>query len=70
MIEVKFQGRGGQGAVTASELLGRSFFLEGKCPQAFSCSLEAPRKPLYGFCGWMNSRYFRARSNIGPCGGL
>jgi len=36
MIEIKFRGRGGQGAVIASEILGRAFFLEGKYPQCFS----------------------------------
>jgi 2-oxoacid:acceptor oxidoreductase gamma subunit (pyruvate/2-ketoisovalerate family) len=36
VIEIKFRGRGGQGAVVASEILGRAFFLEGKYPQSFS----------------------------------
>ncbi len=36
MIEIKFRGRGGQGAVVASEILGRAFFMEGKYPQCFS----------------------------------
>jgi 2-oxoacid:acceptor oxidoreductase gamma subunit (pyruvate/2-ketoisovalerate family) len=36
MMEIKFKGRGGQGAVIASEILGRAFFLEGKYPQCFS----------------------------------
>jgi 2-oxoacid:acceptor oxidoreductase gamma subunit (pyruvate/2-ketoisovalerate family) len=36
MIEIKFKGRGGQGNVVASEILGRAFFLEGKYPQCFS----------------------------------
>ncbi len=36
MIEITFKGRGGQGAVIASEMLGRAFFLEGKYPQCFS----------------------------------
>jgi 2-oxoacid:acceptor oxidoreductase gamma subunit (pyruvate/2-ketoisovalerate family) len=36
MIEIKFKGRGGQGVVVASEILGRAFFLEGKYPQCFS----------------------------------
>ena len=50
MIEVKFQGRGGQGAVTASEILGRSFFLEGKYPQAFSLfGGERRGAPVFGF---------------------
>jgi 2-oxoisovalerate/pyruvate ferredoxin oxidoreductase gamma subunit len=50
MIEVKFQGRGGQGAVTASEILGRSFFIEGKYPQAFSLfGGERRGAPVFGF---------------------
>ncbi len=50
MIEVKFQGRGGQGAVTAAEILGRSFFLEGKYPQAFSLfGGERRGAPVFGF---------------------
>jgi len=50
MIEVKFQGRGGQGAVTASEILGKSFFLEGKYPQAFSLfGGERRGAPVFGF---------------------
>lgn len=36
MIEIKFRGRGGQGAIVASEILGRAFFMEGKQPQCFS----------------------------------
>jgi 2-oxoacid:acceptor oxidoreductase gamma subunit (pyruvate/2-ketoisovalerate family) len=36
MIEVKFIGRGGQGAVIASQILAKVFFLMGKYPQCFS----------------------------------
>jgi 2-oxoacid:acceptor oxidoreductase gamma subunit (pyruvate/2-ketoisovalerate family) len=36
MIEVKFYGRGGQGAVIASQILAKVFFLMGKYPQCFS----------------------------------
>lgn len=36
MIEIKFCGRGGQGAVVASEILAKCFFLMGKYPQCFS----------------------------------
>jgi 2-oxoacid:acceptor oxidoreductase gamma subunit (pyruvate/2-ketoisovalerate family) len=36
VIEIRFQGRGGQGAVVASEILGRALFDEGKYPQSFS----------------------------------
>ncbi len=35
MIEIRFHGRGGQGAVIASELLAQAAFLEGKHPQSF-----------------------------------
>jgi 2-oxoisovalerate/pyruvate ferredoxin oxidoreductase gamma subunit len=50
MIEVKFRGRGGQGAVIASEILGKSLFLEGKWPQAFSLfGSERRGAPVFGF---------------------
>jgi len=35
MIEIRFHGRGGQGAVLASELLAQAAFLDGKEPQSF-----------------------------------
>jgi len=35
MIEIRFHGRGGQGAVIASELLAQAVFLEGRFPQSF-----------------------------------
>jgi len=35
MIEIRFHGRGGQGAVVASELLAQAVFLEGGYPQSF-----------------------------------
>ena len=35
MIEIRFHGRGGQGAVLASELLAEAAFLDGKEPQSF-----------------------------------
>ena len=35
MIEVRFHGRGGQGAVVASELLAQAAFLDGQEPQSF-----------------------------------
>ncbi len=50
MIEVKFRGRGGQGAVIASEILGKCFFLEGHYPQAFSLfGGERRGAPVFGF---------------------
>ena len=35
MIEIRFHGRGGQGAVTAANILAEAAFLEGKYVQAF-----------------------------------
>ncbi|MGD0917377.1 MAG: 2-oxoacid:acceptor oxidoreductase family protein [Thermodesulfobacteriota bacterium] len=50
MIEVKFKGRGGQGAVVASEILGKTLFLEGKYPQCFSIfGGERRGAPVVGF---------------------
>jgi 2-oxoacid:acceptor oxidoreductase gamma subunit (pyruvate/2-ketoisovalerate family) len=50
MIEIKFKGRGGQGAVVASEILGRAFFLERKYPQCFSLfGGERRGAPVVGF---------------------
>lgn len=50
MIEIKFRGRGGQGTVIASEILGRAFFLEGKYPQCFSLfGGERRGAPVVGF---------------------
>ena len=50
MIEIKFKGRGGQGAVVASEILGRAFFSEGKYPQCFSLfGGERRGAPVVGF---------------------
>ena len=35
MIEIRFHGRGGQGAVLAAELLAQAAFVDGKVPQSF-----------------------------------
>ncbi len=35
MMEIRFWGRGGQGAVLAAELLAQAAFLDGKVPQSF-----------------------------------
>ncbi|MDR1721979.1 MAG: pyruvate ferredoxin oxidoreductase subunit gamma [Methanobrevibacter sp.] len=35
MIEIRFHGRGGQGSVTASEILAKAAFEDGKYSQAF-----------------------------------
>lgn len=50
MLEIKFKGRGGQGVVLASEILGKAFFLEGKYPQSFSLfGGERRGAPVVGF---------------------
>jgi 2-oxoacid:acceptor oxidoreductase gamma subunit (pyruvate/2-ketoisovalerate family) len=36
MIEISFSGRGGQGVVLASQMLGLAFFKAGKYPQCYS----------------------------------
>lgn len=35
MLQIRLHGRGGQGAVTAAEMLSLSAFMEGHCAQAF-----------------------------------
>ena len=39
MIEIRFHGRGGQGSVTAAEILAKAAFKDGKYVQS-SLSLE------------------------------
>jgi pyruvate ferredoxin oxidoreductase gamma subunit len=51
MFQVRFHGRGGQGAVTAAELLSVAAFLEGKHAQAFpSFGPERSGAPVTAFC--------------------
>jgi 2-oxoacid:acceptor oxidoreductase gamma subunit (pyruvate/2-ketoisovalerate family) len=50
VIELKIRGRGGQGAVIASEMLGKACFLEGKYPQSFSVfGGERRGAPVFGY---------------------
>jgi pyruvate ferredoxin oxidoreductase gamma subunit len=51
MFQVRIHGRGGQGAVTAAELLSVAAFLEGKHAQAFpSFGPERSGAPVVAFC--------------------
>ncbi len=51
MLEVRIHGRGGQGAVTAAELLSVAAFLEGRHAQAFpSFGPERSGAPVVAFC--------------------
>jgi pyruvate ferredoxin oxidoreductase gamma subunit len=51
MLSVRFHGRGGQGVVTAAELLAQAAFSEGKYAQAFpSFGSERMGAPVTSFC--------------------
>ena len=51
MFEVRIHGRGGQGVVTAAEMLSVAAFLEGKHAQAFpSFGSERMGAPVVAFC--------------------
>ncbi len=50
MIEIRTHGRGGQGAVIASEILAEAFFREGKYVQAFPAfGVERRGAPVVAF---------------------
>lgn len=51
MQEIRFHGRGGQGAVVGSEILAHAFFIEGKHIQAFPAfGVERRGAPVTAFC--------------------
>src|SRR5208282_3368859 len=51
MFEIRIHGRGGQGVVTAAELLSLAAFAEGKHAQAFpSFGSERTGAPVVAFC--------------------
>lgn len=51
MLQVRFHGRGGQGVVTAAELLSVAAFLDGHEAQAFpSFGSERMGAPVAAFC--------------------
>ena len=53
MQEIRFHGRGGQGAVIGSEVLAHAFFIEDKYVQAFP-AFGVERRGCFaatGFCG-------------------
>jgi len=51
MEEIRFHGRGGQGAVIGSEVLAHAFFLEEKFVQAFPAfGVERRGAPVTAFC--------------------
>ncbi len=51
MIEIRFHGRGGQGAVTAVKILASAIYLEGKYTQAIPMyGTERRGAPVVAFC--------------------
>jgi pyruvate ferredoxin oxidoreductase gamma subunit len=64
MIEIRFHGRGGQGAVTSAELLALAAIGEGKYAQAFpSFGPERRGAPVVAFCR-INDHPIKIRANI------
>ena len=64
MFQVRIHGRGGQGVVTAAELLSLAAFLEGKQAQAFpSFGSERMGAPVVSFCR-LDEKEIRLREPI------
>ncbi|MBK7405674.1 MAG: 2-oxoacid:acceptor oxidoreductase family protein [Phycisphaerales bacterium] len=64
MFQVRIHGRGGQGVVTAAEMLSVAAFLEGRSAQAFpSFGSERMGAPVMAFCR-IDTREIRLREPI------
>lgn len=64
MQEIRFHGRGGQGAVIGSEVLAYACFIEDKYVQAFPAfGVERRGAPVTAFCR-INDRPFLLRNQI------
>jgi 2-oxoacid:acceptor oxidoreductase gamma subunit (pyruvate/2-ketoisovalerate family) len=64
MIEIRFHGRGGQGAVTAARLLAEAAFNEGKYCQAFpSFGAERRGAPVLAFTR-IDNKQIRIRTMV------
>ncbi len=64
MLQVRIHGRGGQGVVTAAELLAAAAFVEGRYAQAFpSFGSERTGAPVVAFCR-IDDRPIRTREPI------
>lgn len=64
MYQIRIHGRGGQGVVTAAEMLSVAAFLEGRHAQAFpSFGSERTGAPVVAFCR-MDEREIRLREPI------
>jgi pyruvate ferredoxin oxidoreductase gamma subunit len=70
VFEIRIHGRGGQGVVTAAELLASAAFVEGMHAQAFpSFGSERTGAPVVSFCR-VGSRPIRAHDPIAEPDGL
>lgn len=68
MFEIRIHGRGGQGVVTAAELLSISAFDEGRHAQAFpSFGSERTGAPVAAFCR-IDDRPIRTREPVSRFG--
>src|SRR4030066_755338 len=64
MIEIRFHGRGGQGAVTSAEILALAAIGEGRYAQAFpSFGPERRGAPVVAFCR-ISDQPIKIRANI------
>ncbi|XRO77269.1 pyruvate ferredoxin oxidoreductase subunit gamma [Methanocaldococcus sp. 10A] len=64
MIEIRFHGRGGQGAVTAAQILAKAAFYDGKFCQAFPFfGVERRGAPVMAFTR-IDDKKIRLRSQI------
>ena len=64
MFQVRIHGRGGQGVVTAAEMLSIAAFLEGRYAQAFpSFGSERTGAPVVAFCR-IDDKQIRLREPI------
>ena len=65
LVEIRWHGRGGQGAVTSAELLARAAISEGKYAQAFpSFGPERRGAPVLAFVRISTEEPIRIRSEI------
>ena len=65
LIEIRWHGRGGQGAVTSAELLARAAISEGKYAQAFpSFGPERRGAPVLAFVRISSQEPIRVRAEI------
>jgi len=64
MFQIRIHGRGGQGVVTAAEILAVAAFMEGKYAQAFpSFGSERMGAPVVSFCR-VDDKFIRLREPV------